>query len=303
MSGARRALAGLAALVLAAATPARAQFWSAKDHAAGAPPGDVPPVALEEVRIEEKLGNALPLDSVLTDGEGKPYPLRQVFDGHHPVVLALVYYDCPMLCGLILSGMAKAMRENGLELGKDYQAVTISFDPGEKPVQGAERRRGYLQSMGRPDSGPDWPFLVGAGETTRRIADAAGFYYKRDPVSGEWAHMAAIFVLTPDGKVSRYLYGIEYPPKDFRLALVEAGAGKVGTTFDRLLLTCFRYDSASRKYEPYAFGILRAGGAAALLGLGGLIAALVWRERRARARLVPGTPPPREAGPGRGQTT
>ena len=278
-----RALAvASAAAALAAATPARAQGWGAKDQARP-PPVDVAPIALNDVRIEEKLGGALPLDAMLTDGAGKPYRLRQAFDGRHPVVLALVYYDCPMLCGLVLSGMAKAMRENGLELGKDYQAVTVSFDPDEKPIQGAERRRGYLQSMGRPDSGPDWPFLVGPGETTRRIADAAGFYYKRDPVSGEWAHMAAIFVVTPDGKLSRYLYGIEYPPKDLRLALVEAADGKVGTSFDRLLLTCYRYDPASRKYEPYAFGILRAGGLAALLGLGGLIAALIWRERRAKA--------------------
>ena len=285
MSAARRAaLVALAAAALAAATPAHAQFWRAKDHGGGAPPSDVAPVALDDVRIEEKLGNPLPLDSVLTDGAGKPFALRQVFDGRRPVVLALVYYDCPMLCGLMLSGMAKAMRENGLELGKDYQAVTISFDPDEKPVQGAERRRGYLQSMGRPDATPDWPFLVGPGETTRRIADAAGFYYKRDPVSGEWAHLAAIFVLTPDGKLSRYLYGIDYPPKDLRLALVEAADGKVGTSFDRFLLTCYRYDPASRRYEPYALGVVRAGGLAALLGLGGLILALIWRERRARAR-------------------
>ncbi len=279
----RAAALALAAAALATATPARAQFWRSKTGGE-APPTDVAPAILEDVRIEEKLGSALPLDAMLEDGSGKPYRLRQAFDGKHPVVLPLVYYDCPMLCGLILSGMAKAMRENGLELGKDYQAVTISFDPTEKPIQGAERRRGYLQSMGKTDGGPEWPFLVGPGETTRKIADAAGFYYKRDEISGEWAHMAAIFVLTPEGKVSRYLYGIEYPPKDLRLALIEAADGKVGTSFDRLLLTCFRYDPASRRYEPYAYGIVRAGGAAALLGLGGLIAVLVWRERRARAR-------------------
>ena len=272
----------LAALALAA-PPARAQFWRSKDQVAGPAPTDVKPVALEEVRIEEKLGAPLPLDETLVDGAGKPFPLRSAFDGKRPVVLALVYYDCPMLCGLVLSGMAKAMRENGLELGKDYQALTISFDPDEKPAQGAERRRGYLQSMGRTDAGADWPFLVGKGEATRRIADALGFYYKRDPVSGEWAHIAAIFVLTPDGRASRYLYGIDYPPKDLRLALVEAGGGRVGTSFDRLLLTCYRYDPASRKYEPYAMGIVRAGGALTLLALGAVIVGLVRRERRTRA--------------------
>ncbi len=268
---------------LAAPAPAGAQFWRSKGGG-DSRPTDVGPVVLEEVRVEEKLGNPLPLDAVLEDGTGKPFPLRQVFDGRRPVVLALVYYDCPMLCGLMLSGLAKAMRENGLELGKDYQAVTVSFDPEEKPIQAAERRRGYLQSMGKTDAGGDWPFLVGPGETTRRIADAAGFYFKKDEVSGEWAHLAAIFVLTPDGKLSRYLYGIEYPSKDLRLALVEAADGKVGTSFDRLLLTCYRYDPASRKYEPYALGFVRAGGLLALLGLGGLIVRLVWRERRGGAR-------------------
>ena len=210
--------------------------------------------------------------------------LGAAFDGTKPVVLALVYYDCPMLCGLILSGMAKAMRQNGLELGKDYGAVTISFDPDERPALAAERRRGYLQSMGRSDAGADWPFAVGAAEDTRRIADAVGFGYRKDEVSGEWAHLAAIFVATPDGKVSRYLYGIEYPSKDLRLALVEAADGKVGTSFDRFLLTCYRYDPASRKYEPYAWGFVRAGALVVLLALTGLIGGLVWRERRTKTR-------------------
>jgi protein SCO1/2 len=282
-------LALVAALALAAAPgAARAQGWGPKgDGGIPTTPPGVTPIALQDVRIDEKLGGQVPLDTELVDGSGKPWRLSSAFDGKRPVVMALVYYDCPMLCGLILSGMAKAMRENGLELGKDYQAVTISFDESEKPAQGAERRRGYLQSMGRSADGPDWPFLVGKADATRRIADSVGFYYKHDPVSGEWAHMAAIFVLTPDGKVSRYLYGVEYPPKDLRLAVVEAADGKVGTSFDRFLLTCYRYDPASRKYEPYAIGIMRAGGAAVLLGLVGLIGGLVLKERRARARQAP----------------
>ncbi|ACG72086.1 SCO1/SenC family protein [Anaeromyxobacter sp. K] len=282
----RRAGAGLAlaaAAALAAPAPAAAQFWRQREGGAGPSP-DVPPVALEDVRVEEKLGAAVPLDVSFTDWKGQPFSLRQAFDGKKPVVVALVYYDCPMLCGLILSGMGKAMRENGLELGRDYQAVTISFDPEEGPALAAERRRGYLQSMGRSDAGTDWPFLVGTAEASRQVSDAVGFYYKKDPASGEWAHQAAIFVITPDGKVSRYLYGIDYPPKDFRLSVVEAASGKVGTSFDRLLLTCYRYDPASRKYEPYAFGIVRAGAAVVLVALTGLIAALVWRERRAKAR-------------------
>jgi protein SCO1/2 len=275
-------LAAGALAALASAAPARAQYWSS-----GAPSGtptDLTPAALEDVRIEERLGNPVPLDAKLVDGTGAPFELSRAFDGKKPVVLVLVYYDCPMMCGLILSGAATAMRENGLVLGKDFEAVTISFDPEEKPAQAAERRRGYLQSLGLADSGREWPFLVGTAAASRAVADAVGFHYAKDPVSGEWAHMAAIFVLTPGGKVSRYLYGIEYPAKDLRLALVEAAGGKVGTSFDRFLLTCYRYDPASRKYEPYAWGFVRAGSILVLAALSSLIVGLVWRERRAKAR-------------------
>jgi protein SCO1 len=265
---------------LAAASPARAQY-GLRSAPVERPKGVAAPV-LADVKIEEKLGAALPLDTAFLDGKGAPFRLRDAFDGRRPVVLALVYYDCPMLCGLVLSGAAKAMRENGLELGKDFQAVTISFDPEEKPALGAERRRGYLQSMSRTEAGGDWPFLVGTAAASRAVADAVGFRYARDAANGEWAHMAAIFILTPDGRVSRYLYGIEYPPKDFRLSLVEAAGGKVGTSFDRLVLTCYRYDPASRKYEPYAVGFLRVGGGLVLAALTTLILALILRERRAK---------------------
>jgi protein SCO1/2 len=275
------------ALALAAglAPPARGQSW--QQRPAEGTPVDQTPAALENVGIEERLGAKVPLDlQGLVDWEGKPFALSSAVDGTKPVVVALVYYDCPMLCGLILSGAAEAMRKNGLALGKDFQAVTISFDPRERPAQAGERRRGYLQSLGVADhqNGRDWPFLVSSGETSRAIADAVGFKYAWDGQRREWAHTAAIFVLTPDGRVSRYLYGIEYPPKDFRLAVVEASEGKVGTSFDRFLLTCYRYDPASRKYEPYAWGFVRAGAALVLLALTSLIAGLVWRERRAKAR-------------------
>jgi protein SCO1 len=278
-----RARAAVAALALAAAAPARAQYGG-MGASPGPAPSDVPQAVLQDVAIEERLGSGVPLDTDFVDGDGRPYRLRRAFDGTKPVVLALVYYECPMLCGLILSGAAKAMREGGLELGKDYEAVTISFDPEEKPAQAAERRRGYLQSIGASDASSAWPFLVGTGAASKAVADAVGFHYARDPVTGEWAHLAAIFVLTPDGRVSRYLYGIEYPKKEFRLAVVEAAGGKVGTSFDRFLLTCYRYDPTTRKYEPYAWGFVRAGAVAVLLALTGLIGGLVWRERRTRGR-------------------
>lgn len=272
----------LAALALAAAADAGAQYGAGA--AAGPAPTDVPQPVLQEVGVEERLGAELPLDTELVDGSGRPWRLGSAFDGRKPVVLALVYYDCPMLCGLILSGLAQGMRDSGLELGRDFEAVTVSFDPEETPAQAAERRRGYLQSLGASDASPSWPFLVGAATATRGIADAVGFRYAKDAATGEWAHAAAIFVLTPDGRVSRYLYGIEYPKKDLRLALVEAAGGRVGTSFDRFLLTCYRYDPGTRRYEPYAWGFVRAGAVAVLLALTGLIGGLVWRERRARGR-------------------
>ncbi len=278
-----RSLVAAALLTALAPAQSRAQMYQ-RPGRSPAPPTDVPPLALQNVRIEELLGSQVPPEADLVDSGGRPFRLGSLFDGRRPVLVALVYYDCPMLCGLILSGMARAMRESRLDLGKDYQAVAISFDPEEKPPLAAERRRGYLQSMGLSASGPEWPFLVGPGPTTRRIADSVGFHYEKDPVSGEWAHMAAIFVLTPAGKVSRYLYGIEYRPQDLRLSLMEAADGKVGTTLDRILLTCYRYDPAGRKYEPYALGFLRLGGALVLVALTALIAGLVLRERLRKGR-------------------
>ncbi len=281
---ARSARALPLALALSLAAPARAQFWTKAPGTDQPQVSDAKPAVLQDVRIDEQLGKKVPLDLQFVDWNGAPFAFRGVFDAKKPVVLALVDYDCPMLCGLVLSGMAKAMRESGLVLGKDFEAVTVSFDPSEKPAQGAERRRGYLQSIGLPDSGRTWPFLVGTGRASRALADAVGFHYAKDEATGQWAHLAAIFVLAPDGTVSRYLYGIDYPPKDLRLALVEAADGKVGTTLDRFLLTCYRYDPASRKYEPYAIGIMRAGGGLVLAGLVALIGTLVWRERKGKAR-------------------
>ena len=275
----RLAAAASLAWLLVLASPAHAQFWKSKG-AASTTPVDVTPAILEEVRVDEQLGAQLPLDATFTDAAGQPVRLGSAFGQGKPVVLALVYYDCPMLCGLIMSGMARAIRENGLGLGRDFTALTISFDPAEKPPLARERQRGYLQSIGLNEDSGGWRFWVDRAGAARRLADTVGFHYAKDNATGEWAHMASIFVITPDGKVSRYLYGIEFPGKDFRLSLVEAAGGRVGTSFDKLILTCFRYDPASRKYQPFAFGMLRLGGAAAMLGLGGLIAVLIWRERR-----------------------
>jgi len=249
------------------------------------------PAALQDVEIEEKLGSRLPLEARFTTQDGRAVRLGDLLGGHRPVVLSLVYFNCPMLCGLILTGAARGMRETGLALGKDFDAVTLSFDPRDSTKVAAERQRGYLQAFGDPTARQAWTFLTGAAPEIAAVTGAVGFKYAWDEPSKQFAHAAAIFVLTPDGRVSRYLYGVEFPARDLRLALVEASEGRVGTSFDRLLLTCFRYDPASRRYEPYVMGVVRV----AMLGvLGGLALMLgvYWRREIKGKRVRGGGPRP-----------
>ena len=269
----RRAAAALL-LVLAAAPAAAIPF---KQHLPAASGQEALPPALEGVEIRERLGEKVPLDLSFTGADGRQVRLAELFGHGKPVLLSLVYYDCPMLCGLLLSGAARGMRESGLELGKDYQAVTLSFAPRETSKMAAERQRGYLQSVGRPDAAAGWPFLTGAEPEIKRVTSAVGFGYSYDEATRQYAHPAALFVLAPDGTVSRYLYGIEFPARDLRLALVEAGQGRVGTSFDKLLLTCFRYDPQSRRYEPYVVGFIRVAGLS-VLGALAVTLAVLWRR-------------------------
>ncbi len=241
------------------------------------------PAPLQGVDVEERLGGLVPRDATFTDQDGKPVRIGDYLGTGKPVILSLVYYECPLLCGMILSGQARAMKETGLELGKDYRAVTVSFDPREKPAQALVRQKHYLQSFDRTGEKEVWPFLVGTGPESRRLADAVGFHYAYDEESRQYAHPAAIMVLTPDGKVSRYLYGVEFPGRDLRLALVEAADGRVGTSFDRFLLTCYRYDPVARRYVPYAMGFVRAGAILVFLGLAGALF-VFWRREAKGAR-------------------
>jgi protein SCO1/2 len=208
--------------------------------------------------------------------------LSELLGKGRPVILTLVYYECPMLCGLILGAQATSMQKTGLELGKDFDAVTISFDPRENSRLAAERQRQYLRKAGWPERGASWGFLTGNEPEIRRVADAVGFRYAYDEKTKQFAHAAAIMVLTPEGKVARYMYGVDFPPRDLRLALVEAAEGRVGTSFDRLLLTCYRYDNDSRGYRPYVVGFIRLGGASVLGGLAIMLGVLWRRELKQR---------------------
>jgi protein SCO1/2 len=276
-----RALGAAALAALLAGLPARSAAIPFKQHVAAAPVQGPQPKALEGVQVIERLGEQVPGEATFTGPDGKPVRLADLLGRGRPVVVSLVYYSCPMLCGLVLGGLSRAMREMGLELGKDYEAITISFDPRDTSQSARERQRGYLQALGRPGAAADWPFVTGEEPEIRKVADALGFKYVYDEQTRQYAHAAAIFVLTAQGKVARYLYGVEFPARDLRLAVVEAGEGRTGTSFDRLLLTCYRYDPSSRRYEPYVLGFIRI---AALAVLGGLAATLgvLWRREAKR---------------------
>ncbi len=240
---------------------------------------------IKEVDIVENLNVEVPKDARFTDAEGRQVALAELLDGDKPVVLSLVYYQCPQLCSLVLNGLNKAARNSGLILGSDYRAVTISIDPSETPEMAKERQRGHLQALGTPDRAADWSFLVGQQSEITKVAETLGFKYRYDEQTKQYAHAAAIMVLTPDGRVSRYLYGVEFPPRDLKFALLEAAGGRVGTSFDRVLLTCFKYDPNTRKYEFYINGFLR-GGALLVFGALATMLAVFWRREYKRGSIT-----------------
>lgn len=245
-----------------------------------------PPASEPEVDVIERLGERLPLRLTVTDEQGRRRPLSDYFGNERPVIVSLVYYECPSLCTLVSRGLVRALRSLDLALGSDYDAVTLSFDPADTVEAASAKRRGYLEALDREASEPVWPFLTADAETIREITDTLGFRYSPVPNSRELAHAAVVFVLSPDGTISRYLYGVEFPLRDMRLALVEASAGKIGTSFDRILLRCYRYDPKSRRYALFITTYLRIGGALILLVATGFLYRLWRRDRRGQSRPV-----------------
>jgi protein SCO1 len=235
----------------------------------------------------------VPRGLTFTDVTGAPMSLDSLLGHGRPVVVTLGYHRCPMLCGLVLDGLAKAAKTVGLALGKDYTAVDISIDPGEDTKLLQQNQHRVLeqagQGLGKPLTRADWPFWLSSadrGDAARTLADAVGFRYKYDPTSKQFAHEAVAFVLTPDGVISRYLYGVDYPPRDFRMALVEASGGKVGTSLDKVILSCYRYDPVTRRYGPFVFGFMRIGAGLVFLALAGLMTVLWRKEFAMRKRQV-----------------
>lgn len=232
------------------------------------------------VSIAQKLNTQIPLDLMFRDENGKIVRLKEYFGKGRPVLLNFVYFRCPMLCPMVLEGTTTALTHLKFDIGKEFDVITVSIDPRDQPSTAAAAKEKYIRHYGRLDSAPGWHFLTAHETSIRKLADSVGFQYAYDARIDQFAHGAALLVLTPDGRTSRYFYGFEYKPRDLRMAIVEASRGNVGTVTDQLLLLCFHYDPTTGKYSRDALMFARAGGVATLLGLGGFIGLMLRRERR-----------------------
>jgi protein SCO1 len=241
------------------------------------------PALLKDIGIDQKLDSALPLALSFRDESGRAVKLGDYF-GKRPVVLALVYYNCPMLCTQVLNGLVASLNVMSLSAGTDFDVVAVSFDPRETPEMARAKKEAYLTRYKHPAAAEGWHFLTGREPEIRELAKAAGFRFRYDPRLDQFAHASAIFVATPDGRLARYFYGIEYAPRDLRLALVEASSGRIGTPVDQILLYCFHYDPASGKYGAAIVNIVRLAGAATIV----LLASCLWMLSRHRARTLQG---------------
>ena len=268
------ALAAVASLLFC--SPASAQFSEPTQSIA------VRPQFLKDIRIDQKLNAQVPLDLTFVDENGQPVQLKQYFSPGRPVVLSLVYFTCPMLCTQVLNGLLNVLKEQtSLDAGKDFEVLTVSIDPTDTPALAKAKQEMYTGIYARPTGAAGWHFLTGREPQIRALADAVGFHYAYDPESHQYAHASGIMVLTPDGRVSRYFYGIEYHARDMRLGLVEASGGKIGTPVDALLLLCCQYDPHTGRYGVLIARILKAAGGLTIVLMGIAIFFLARSERYA----------------------
>lgn len=217
---------------------------------------NVPP-EIDSVGIDEHRGDTLPLDLQFIDHRGKPIRLGDLFDGERPVLLSLNYSDCPMLCNLQLRGLIDGLSKIEWTLGEQFRVVTASINPNETPERAGKAQQNYVDSLGGDVTEDGWTLLTGREEAIKHLADAVGFRYEYVPERGEYAHTAALMICTPDGVISRYLYGIEYDPSTLRLSTIEAADGKIGSAVDQLILYCFHYDATKGRYGPVAMNLMR----------------------------------------------
>ncbi|MFZ0520571.1 MAG: SCO family protein [Candidatus Acidiferrales bacterium] len=261
--------------MLALASSAAAQLASDPMQSVG-----VRPDLLKQVGIDQKLNQSVPLNLTFRDEHGQTVQLSQYF-GQKPVILTLVYYNCPMLCTQILNGVESGLKELPLDIGKQFNVVTVSIDPSEGHVLAEVKQEMYTGMYGRPGATQGWHFLTGDEPQIKQLANAVGFRYAYDPDTKQFAHASAIMILTPEGKISRYLYGIQFPSRDLRLGLDEASEGKIGSPVDAILLFCYHYDPHTGKYGLLISHVIQAGGAITLLILGALVLVLFRGEHYA----------------------
>lgn len=247
------------------------------------PPANVRPPYLTNVGIEQHLDAQVPANLSFIDDEGRPVKLGDYF-GKKPLILNLVYYNCPMLCGETLAGMTAAMKMVKFDLGNQFEVVTVSFNPQETPQLAAEKKKDYVRRYGRPGAAAGWHFLTSSPDSINALTKAVGFQYQYDATKNQYAHATAIMVLTPQGHISRYFYGVEFPPKDLRMGLVEASEGKIGNAVDQVLLYCYHYDPAVGKYGAVVSNMLKVGGALTILMLGGMIVIFLRLEKSVSRR-------------------
>lgn len=233
---------------------------------------------LHAVGFDQHLGEMVPLDLVFRDESGQAVRLSQYF-GRRPVILALVYYECPMLCTLTLNGLISALKVLSFDVGKEFDVLAVSFNPNETPALAAAKKASYLQHYKRPGAVEGWHFLTGDEPAIQRLTQAVGFRYVYDPVQKEYAHATGIVILTPQGNIARYFFGVEFSPKDLRLGLIEASVNKIGTPVDQLLLYCFHYDPSTGKYSAVAMNIVRVAGVVTVLVLGTFMTVMFLRDR------------------------
>ena len=241
--------------------------------------GDGLPAALRNVGIDQKLNGQVPPELTFRNESGRDVQLREYF-GKRPVILALVYYQCPMLCNQVLNGLLGSLKGIQFDAGREFDVLAVSFDPREGPEQARLKKEAYVQRYARPGAAEGWHFLTGEQKSIEALTKAVGFRYYYDAETKQFAHASGIMVLTPEGKLARYFYGIEYPPKDLRLGLVEASASKIGSPVDKLLLYCYHYDPATGKYGPVVVNIIRLGGVLTVIGI---LALLLFLKRRGGA--------------------
>lgn len=274
----RRLFIVVLAFAAIAATPAplHAQTFGADGNI-----GSVAAIT-KDITVDEHAGAQLPLDLAFTDENGHTVQLRDYFKGNKPVVLQLGYYGCPMLCNLISKGIAQSLKDVKLTTGSDYDVVFVSIDPSEGPALAFQKKQSFLEEYGR-EGGAGWHLLTGKEPQIKQLAQTVGFNYRWIASAGQYAHPAVIMVVMPDGKVSRYLYGVRFNPQTLRLSLVEASNGKIGSAVDHLYLTCFQYDGRQGKYALAAIGIMRGGGVLTMLVVAVVLFRMFRKEAKQRA--------------------